>query len=210
MYNILYPRLTKADPCLKSVNILCLVIKAEDLRHKPYLIHFLSRTSWIQPQNKTPRHLHSMQGSRIFTMEGRGSAQRIILFHWGGGGGGVRIHGLFLSTVTNTMRAILIMFEIEIFGNFMGAGGKPPPPPPTFPHNSIMNLEVILNCTGINSDFKLILHVPNYNFLVLRILIFYVLLVFLSSKRVWVHSTLYMHITNFRVFHTFSWPVHIM
>lgn len=132
MYNILvlYPRLTKADPCLKSVNILCLVIKAEDLRHKPYLIHFLSRTSWIQPQNKTPRHLHSMQGSRIFTMEGRGSAQRIILFHWGGGGGGVRIHGLFLSTVTNTMRAILIMFEIEIFGNFMGVGGKPPPPPP--------------------------------------------------------------------------------
>lgn len=106
------------------------------------------------------------------------------MFHWGGGGGGVRIHGLFLSTVTNTMRAILIMFEIEIFGNFMGAGGKPPPPPPTFPHNSIMNLEVILNCTGINSDFKLILHVPNYNFLVLRILIFYVLLVFLSSKRV--------------------------
>lgn len=94
---------------------------------------------------------------------------------------GVRIHGLFLSTVTNTMRAILIMFEIEIFGNFMGVGGKPPPPPP---HNSIMNLEVILNCTGINSDFKLILHVPDYNFLVLGILIFYVLLVFLSSKRV--------------------------
>lgn len=144
MYNILYPRLTKADPCLKSVNILCLVIKAEDLRYKPYLIHFLSRTSWIQPQNKTPRHLHSMQGSRIFTKEGRGSAQRIILF------------------------------------------------------------------PGINSDFKLILHVPDYNFLVLRILIFYVLLVFLSSKRVWVHSTLYMHILNFRVFDTFSWPVHIM
>lgn len=77
------------------------------------------------------------------------------------------------------------MFEIKIFGNFMGAGGKPPPPPPqTFPHNSIMNLEIILNCTGINSDFKLKLHVPDYNFLVLRILIFYVLLVFLSSKRV--------------------------
>lgn len=74
------------------------------------------------------------------------------------------------------------MFEIEIFGNFMGVGGKPPPR--TFPHNSIMDLEVILNCTGINSDFKLILHVPDYNFLVLRILIFYVLLVFLSSKRV--------------------------
>lgn len=122
-----------------------------------------------------------MQGSRIFTKEGRGSAQRIILFHWGGGGWGRDPWLVFV--YSNTMRAI-IMFEIEIFGNFMGVGGKPPPPPRTFPHNSIMDLEVILNCTGINSDFKLILHVPDYNFLVLRILIFYVLLVFLSGKRV--------------------------
>lgn len=83
-----YPRLTYAYPCLKSVNILCLVIKAEDLRHKPYLIHFLSKTSWIHPQNKALRHLHSMQGSSIF-IKGReaGGAQRIFLFHWGGGGG---------------------------------------------------------------------------------------------------------------------------
>lgn len=123
MYNILYPRLTKADPCLKSVNILCLVIKAEDLRHKPYLVHFLSRTSWIQPQNKTPRHLHSMQGSRIFTKEGRGSAQRIILFHWGGGVG-LGIHGLFLSTVTNTMRAIINYVWNWNFWKFYGGGWK--------------------------------------------------------------------------------------
>lgn len=75
------------------------------------------------------------------------------------------------------------MFEIKIFGNFMGAGGKPPPPPPPNLPSQLYN-EIILNCTGINSDFKLKLHVPDYNFLVLRILIFYVLLVFLSSKRV--------------------------
>lgn len=51
-----------------------------------------------------------MQGSRIFTKEGRGSAQRIILFHWGGGGGR---DPWLVFVYSNTMRAI-IMFEIEI------------------------------------------------------------------------------------------------
>lgn len=119
-----YPRLTYAYPCLKSVNILCLVIKAEDLRHKPNLIHFLSKTSWIHPQNKALRHLHSMQGSSIF-IKGReaGGAQRIFLFHWGGGGG----RGPWLVFVFSnyTMRARI---NYVWNWNFTGVGGTPPPP----------------------------------------------------------------------------------
>lgn len=104
MYNILYPRLTKADPCLKSVNILCLVIKAEDLRHKPYLIHFLSKTTWIHPQNKALRHLHSMQGSSIFTKGREAGGARFI----GVGGGGFLLQGYEFLRVHNNYQYILL------------------------------------------------------------------------------------------------------
>lgn len=43
MYNIYYFRLIYVYSCLKSVNILCLVIKVEDLRYKLYLIYFRVR-----------------------------------------------------------------------------------------------------------------------------------------------------------------------
>lgn len=119
MYNIHYPRLTYAYPCLKSVNILCLVIKAEDLRHKPYLIHFRARLHEFIHKTKLQGIFILCRDPEIFTKEGRWGAPKMkdnFVFQ------GVGVHGLFLFSVTLHCKFFICL-------KFQGEWSEQPPPP---------------------------------------------------------------------------------
>lgn len=122
MYNIHYPRLTYAYPCLKSVNILCLVIKAEDLRHTA-LSHTWSTSEQDFMNSSTKQN---SKASSFYA-----GIQRFLLRRGGGGAPkmkdnfvfqGVGVHGLFLFSVTLHCKFFICL-------KFQGEWWEQPPPP---------------------------------------------------------------------------------